>query len=376
MVDFAQVRRLQAHEGPVARVEWSRDGHHLASTSSDGKIRIWSLAQNRDVSFAFYAEAPARLSHVAVSPDGKWVAAGANDGTIRIWDSGSTELLRKAGPDNASTVESLAWNRTGAVAACHANGTITIISSDPAREVQRLENVTCETRIVFADGDKFIAMAQRGAKQIALVPVPGSQSADVVTIDGLGAAPFGLTWDEPRGRLFASCDDGNPRSVNVATRTVQSMTPIGPPDHGSAGSLSVSPEGKWLATTGDDRYVRIYDVPANAGAEMLPMEEDEPNAVGFNADGSKLAASGIKNRLYVWNRGPRGSDRVAVVDAGLARPLVAGVGENAQPVGWMSWVSNDTVAVATGASTIRVIVLDAGRWAQRIAAIAPRKLQP
>jgi hypothetical protein len=174
-VEFGQVRRLQGHNAAVTRVEWSRDGRHLASLSSDG-IRIWTVDQNRDVSFALYAEGPTQLSKVAVSPDRKWVAAGAGDGTIRIWDSASTELKRKETPDGAS-VESLVWNKAGAVAACHDDRTITIVTPDGAQAVQKLDDAQCETRIAFAESDRSIATPRRGSKEVALIPVGGTQGA-------------------------------------------------------------------------------------------------------------------------------------------------------------------------------------------------------
>lgn len=376
VADFGQVRRLQGHSAAVSRVEWSGDGAHVASVAPDGTIRIWTLAQNRDVSFALYAETSARLSTVAVSPEGKWVAAGADDGTIRIWDSASTELQKKERPDAADSVESLTWNKAGAVAACHRDGTITIVFSDRAKETQRLDDVNCETRIVFADSDRFIVTPQRGSKQIGLIPTAGPKPPNVQIIDGFGAAPFGVAWDDPRGKLFVACDDGLPRVVDMATKDVRAMRPTEQPDNRGAGSLSVSPDGKWLASTGTDRYVRIYDIPANAGAEVLLMEQDEPNVVAFNPNGSKLAALGTRNRLYVWTRGQGTSERFAVVDAALAASLVAGTGENNQNTGWMTWTTNDTIAVATGASTVRVIGFDPAKWAQRINAVAPRKIQP
>lgn len=375
-MDFGQVRRLQGHGAAVSRVEWSRYGTHIASLAPDGTIRIWTLAQNKDVSFALYAETPARLSTVAVSPDGKWVAAGADDGTIRIWDAASTELQRKETPDNADSVESLAWNTAGAVAACHNDRTITIVPSDRAQEMQRLDDVPCENRITFAEGNQSIVSPQRGSKQIGLIPVAGPKPRNVRTIDGFGAAPFGVTWDDKHRRLFVACDDGLPRVVNVASKNVRAMTPTEKPDNHGAGSLSVSSDGKWLASSGGDRYVRVYDVPANAGVEALLMEQDEPNVVAFNPDGSKLAAMGFKNRLYVWTRGKSASERFAIVDAALAKSLVAGAWESDQIVGWMSWTTNNDIAVATRAPAIRIIGLDAAKWARRIAAIAPRKIQP
>jgi WD40 repeat protein len=375
-LEFGEIRLLQGHGAAVTRVDWSRDGAHIASLSLDGTIRIWRLAQDKEVSFAFYAETSAQLSKVAVSPDGKWIAAGAGDGTIRIWDSESTALRRTETPDNADAIESLAWSKTGSVAACHQNGSITIVSPDSSREVQRLDDAGCETRIVFAEGDRSIATPRDQSKQIRLIPVAGPKSRDAPTIDGFEAGPYGVTWSDKLAKLFVACDDGLPRVVDIGSKNVRTMRPTDKPDNHGAGSLSVDPDGKWLASSGGDRYVRVYDIAANAGAEALLMEQDEPNAVAFNRDGSKLAALGKQNRLYVWTRTQGASERFAVVDAALAKSVVAETGSANPNIGWIAWMPDDQVAVATGTSTVRVIRLDPAHWAQRISAIAPRKAQP
>ena len=67
-----------------------------------------------------------------------------------------------------------------------------------------------------------------------------------------------------------------------------------------------SPDGKWLATYGDDLTVRLWDTATGqqAGVAAAPGPDDVNMGlkhIVFSADGTLLAASGPTNRLMVWS---------------------------------------------------------------------------
>src|SRR6185503_7049061 len=107
------IRRFEGHTLSVTSLAWSPGGDHVASTSDDGTLRIWSLAQSTDAGWTLYAESDVPLLKIATSPDGGSVAAGAKDGTVRIWDTTSGALRRTAKSSNGAEVEALAWSRSG-----------------------------------------------------------------------------------------------------------------------------------------------------------------------------------------------------------------------------------------------------------------------
>jgi WD40 repeat protein len=372
--NFEPIRRLEGHSAPVNRVEWSPDGRRLASESNDGTIRIWSLEQNRDVTFAFYAERPTQLFTVAVSADGDQVAAGSEDGTIRIWDSSSGKLLSVVeSRDNASPVTSLAWSRSGELAACHDDETITIVSMGEPHEVRRVHEARCTRRIVFTGAGRKIAMPQRGSNLIVLM-IP-EDPTKLTEIDLRDVDPWGIATDDRGTQLFVNCgNDGVPAVIDINNKRLVKMTPTSILGGNGGESLSVSTGGKWLASSGSDRYVRIYDVSARAGAGVLLMEQDEPNVVAFSPHGARLAALGQKNRLYVWDSA-FSADRLVAIDMQLAKPLVSG-DWNGSNYGWMAWLTTDSIVVAAGTSAMRVVNVAPMSWNRRIDAIAPVKIHP
>src|SRR5262249_47395504 len=77
-------RATLPHESAVSAIALSPDGVLLASACADGTVRLWDVAQRREVTVF---RGPAQeVRCVAFSPDGLTVAAGGFDASVRLWD--------------------------------------------------------------------------------------------------------------------------------------------------------------------------------------------------------------------------------------------------------------------------------------------------
>src|SRR6185503_2530214 len=79
------------HLDDVFAVDFSPDGHILASGSGDGSIQIWDVLARQSI-----ANLPGHEDLVwalRFSPDGKILASSSEDGTIKLWDVASHEEL-------------------------------------------------------------------------------------------------------------------------------------------------------------------------------------------------------------------------------------------------------------------------------------------
>lgn len=93
-----KVASLFGHRSSVLSVCFSPDGKRLVSSGLDGTIRVWDVAQRREV-FRYRGHKFGVMYgvwEVAYTPDGQWILSGGSDTTIKIWSAdGGDGFLRE-----------------------------------------------------------------------------------------------------------------------------------------------------------------------------------------------------------------------------------------------------------------------------------------
>lgn len=112
--------------------------------------------------------------------------------------------------------------------------------------------------------------------------------------------------------LFAACADRRIAVWNLDDKetTVKNLTavpgvPACPHDAGWVRGLDVSPDGKWVATGGSDRRLKLWALSSGKPAEM-PTRDIEAHAgwvegVAFSPDGTRLVTVGADFAVKVWS---------------------------------------------------------------------------
>ena len=79
--------------------------------------------------------------------------------------------------------------------------------------------------------------------------------------------------------------------------------------------MAFSPDGRLLASAGDDGTVRLWDPATGAGLATLTGHTDTVDAVAFSPDGRRLASAGDDRTVRLWDSKATGALSLLRLDA-------------------------------------------------------------
>ncbi len=296
------------HAGPVNCVAFSPDGATFVTGGDDGVLRLWDLAERRQIAQFFMARPGMRwdqyVGAVAFSPDGGSVAAGYDDG-LQVWsvfEGGERPSVDVRG----SRVWSVAYSPDGtSIAAAGEDGTVRVRDAVTGQERARLtgHEGTVFTAVYSPDGtqlasggaDAFIRLWQLDSGQeIAAITAPKPPNSIKHSVRSVRYSPDGAS-------LVSGSEDGAVRVWDTVTGSLRSQLRGQAGDYGRVWCVAWSPDGSTIASGGDDGHVWRWDAAGYELPQFTRQAGGTVTGIAYSPDGSTVITASGDRAIRLWD---------------------------------------------------------------------------
>ena len=271
---------LEGHKRQVTGLAWTRDGHWLATTSRDGQVGVWNVAQSPPglVTFLQGHTDSVWTPELVETPNKTWLVTPSADGTARLWilPSGEkvkfsrnkpedSEVLRHGAPVRRVAMDSQArW-----IVTAGADGKAILWDSQTGERLETITHSGAVRDVAFQRGGNagdtlFVtASADRTAQ------VWNAQTRKpVVELKGHDGEVFSARFTPYGPGVVTVSFDNTARLWNYETKKCVAIL-RGHRD--VLWSLEFSPSGTNFTTTSNDGTAKLWDLKQiPGGSAFLP----------------------------------------------------------------------------------------------------------
>ncbi|KAB8333912.1 NACHT domain-containing protein [Scytonema tolypothrichoides VB-61278] len=294
--------------GSVEAVAFSPDGKLLTVGDTDGRIRVWQVPDGNEI-LSFQAHTSWIMS-LAFSCDGVTFVSGSKDQTIRLWDIKTGECL-KILQEHSNIVRSVVFSPNGqTLASGSADQTVRIWDVSTGECLKTFQaHADWVNSVVFSPNGQTLASGSTD-QTVRIWDVSTGKCLKILQghtrVRSVAFCPSGATlatgshdemiriWDVTTGKCL--------KTLQGHTKGVQSVTfasPIG--DAARTQRCANSHNGQLLASTSDDKTVRLWDVDAGECLITLQGHSHPVESVVFSPDDKILVSVSHDQTVRLWD---------------------------------------------------------------------------
>jgi WD40 repeat protein len=309
------------HEGFVGSVALSADGKLAVSGSDDQTLRFWDTSNGKPIQVVRPINPPKQgpwVGGVRFSPDGKTVAAVVA-GVPRFWDARAVQEINTL-PAIRSEGYDLAFSPDGRRLAVAAQDDVQVWDLQTGRKLYAFkcgDDLGRSWRVAFSPDGKRLAAALHSSggekhERFPVVRVWDLDAGKEIFAGWKGGTAQAVAFS-PNGRFLiaggtlaeGTGEDGVLEVWDLAEPTAPRTVCKVRADRHVVFCLAISPDGKTIATGGNDPAIKLWNATTGELLGKLEGHTGQVHSLAFSSDGKTLASAGGDKQVLIWRLAPR-----------------------------------------------------------------------
>lgn len=281
------------HASAVRSIAFSADGGLLA-TADDHGIRLWDTRSGSGRVLVAGGLGPSWPVEVTV--DGQVASAAKHQPGVHLWSPATGALARLLGKQNQ--VRSMSFSGDGTwLATGGDDGSAHVWSARDGSHIAKLSAGAMMPAwpLAFSPDSSRLAVANHGSDSLS-VWTAGTWSKYRVARPSRATA---LCWNSGSTTMISGGHGGDVQVHSVGAGECELLRSL-EPHSGPVNAVACSPNGKIIATAGNDGTVKIIGLVTGEVVQTIFGHEGPVYAVAFSPDGLSLVSAGTDRVIRRW----------------------------------------------------------------------------